>query len=232
MNWASVLAAPDAKSHSSPPYVMQKRSNKRDAARRARSSAEPLGTNTIRLTLVKENHERTRSFAKMRTHHPNNHMQEGQFLLRPTRRYSDGNGKAPARGSFEDLPTQRRHRPSVKFADQNTVLASPSATFPSSGFPRRRQTRSPGNEAPAVQQWQTDEANLGSLIDPDDESCNLVLVMGTTGSGKSYFINKLVGRDKVVEGHTLRSRTLVSCTADSIRAEKPHQRQNTAPQCH
>ena len=33
---------------------------------------------------------------------------------------------------------------------------------------------------------------------------SMILVMGVTGSGKSYFINKLA-RDSVVEGHTLKS---------------------------
>jgi hypothetical protein len=37
----------------------------------------------------------------------------------------------------------------------------------------------------------------------DEES--MVLVMGSTGSGKSRFINKLAGGDKVREGHSLRS---------------------------
>jgi len=33
----------------------------------------------------------------------------------------------------------------------------------------------------------------------------MILVMGTTGSGKSYFINRLARRNEVREGHKLRS---------------------------
>lgn len=43
------------------------------------------------------------------------------------------------------------------------------------------------------------------MIAPDhDVDCGMVLVMGVTGSGKSYFINKLV-EGSVAEGAGLRS---------------------------
>lgn len=41
-------------------------------------------------------------------------------------------------------------------------------------------------------------------ISPKDAECSMILVMGVTGSGKSYFINKLA-QDAVAEGHKLRS---------------------------
>lgn len=37
------------------------------------------------------------------------------------------------------------------------------------------------------------------------ESPSMILVMGVTGAGKSYFINKLVGREAVREGDKLDS---------------------------
>jgi predicted GTPase len=39
----------------------------------------------------------------------------------------------------------------------------------------------------------------------NDEQESMILVMGVTGSGKSYFINKLANGGAVVEGHTLKS---------------------------
>ena len=38
----------------------------------------------------------------------------------------------------------------------------------------------------------------------DDSEYSMILVMGVTGSGKSYFVNKLQS-GSVTEGHTLRS---------------------------
>ncbi|KAJ4346018.1 hypothetical protein N0V95_005801, partial [Ascochyta clinopodiicola] len=43
-------------------------------------------------------------------------------------------------------------------------------------------------------------------ISPRDAECSMILVMGVTGSGKSYFINKLA-QGAVAEGHKLRSKT-------------------------
>jgi predicted GTPase len=38
----------------------------------------------------------------------------------------------------------------------------------------------------------------------NDEQVSMILIMGVTGSGKSYFINKLAD-GAVVEGHSLKS---------------------------
>ena len=46
-----------------------------------------------------------------------------------------------------------------------------------------------------------DVAFLSASTNPE----NMILVMGVTGSGKSFFINKLK-QNSVVEGHDLRSR--------------------------
>lgn len=45
---------------------------------------------------------------------------------------------------------------------------------------------------------------MPSANTPEDNA-SLILVMGVTGSGKSYFINKLAGRMVVDEGHDLKS---------------------------
>ena len=37
------------------------------------------------------------------------------------------------------------------------------------------------------------------------EKLSMIVVMGVTGAGKSYFINQLAGRDMVKEGATLDS---------------------------
>jgi predicted GTPase len=42
------------------------------------------------------------------------------------------------------------------------------------------------------------------LVPDHDPDCGMILVMGVTGSGKSYFINKLV-EGSVAEGSGLRS---------------------------
>lgn len=60
---------------------------------------------------------------------------------------------------------------------------------------------------------QTDKAGIASARREDDEtdqwthmqSENLVLVMGVTGAGKSYFVNKLKP-NSVEEGHSIESR--------------------------
>jgi len=38
-----------------------------------------------------------------------------------------------------------------------------------------------------------------------EDNASLILVMGVTGSGKSYFINKIAGKTVVDEGHDLKS---------------------------
>ena len=43
-----------------------------------------------------------------------------------------------------------------------------------------------------------------------EDNASLVLVMGVTGSGKSYFINKLAGKKVVDEGHDLKSCTFLA----------------------
>jgi predicted GTPase len=40
-----------------------------------------------------------------------------------------------------------------------------------------------------------------------DEEMSMILIMGVTGSGKSYFINKL-SNGAVIEGHSLKSSKL------------------------
>lgn len=40
---------------------------------------------------------------------------------------------------------------------------------------------------------------------PDDQNASLILVMGVTGAGKSYFINKLAGEEIVKVGSSLSS---------------------------
>lgn len=42
------------------------------------------------------------------------------------------------------------------------------------------------------------------LIPDQDTDCSMILVMGVTGSGKSYFINQLA-KGAVVEGHGVSS---------------------------
>ena len=47
-----------------------------------------------------------------------------------------------------------------------------------------------------------------ALVQGTEDVLSMVLVMGITGAGKSYFINKLAGREVVRTGADLRS-----CTA-------------------
>jgi predicted GTPase len=42
------------------------------------------------------------------------------------------------------------------------------------------------------------------LTPSQNADCSMILVMGVTGSGKSYFINKLA-KGAVLEGHGVRS---------------------------
>jgi signal recognition particle GTPase len=42
------------------------------------------------------------------------------------------------------------------------------------------------------------------MVPNNNTNCSMILVMGVTGSGKSYFINKLA-KNAVVEGHSVRS---------------------------
>jgi len=49
-------------------------------------------------------------------------------------------------------------------------------------------------------------SNIAKMaIYENDEQVSMILIMGVTGSGKSYFINKLANGGAVVEGHSLKS---------------------------
>ena len=51
----------------------------------------------------------------------------------------------------------------------------------------------------------------------EKESPSMVVVMGVTGAGKSYYINKLAGKEVVKEGPDLESCKHVSPVFETIR---------------
>jgi len=104
----------------------------------------------------------------------------------------------------KDSSARRRH-------SSNNSRVSHSAYSRPSGFDNV--TRSESHE-----RTQSSDSDLGlnsrvrntpaattSLTTTPEEPEDMILVMGTTGSGKGYFINRLARRNEAREGHKLRS---------------------------
>lgn len=51
----------------------------------------------------------------------------------------------------------------------------------------------------------TSSASAIAAMEQPPEKLSMVVIMGTTGAGKSYFINKLAGYEAVEEGASLDS---------------------------
>jgi len=113
----------------------------------------------------------------------------------------------PQRRMSEDLPSRRRPVSSIRFAEVRPAHTSQSTSSSTFDRPRRYERSQSANASPKPGLQDGSRVLAATSLTTSEEPENMILAMGTTGAGMSYFINKLARREEVIKVHNLRSRS-------------------------
>lgn len=114
-------------------------------------------------------------------------------------------GKMPQMSEGQSM--LRRPLSPVRFTENSPAYAPESRSSFAFSTPTHYEGWQSSNDSLKAGLQDRGRAVAATSSNSSKKSENMVLVMGTTGAGKSFFINKLARRNEVNEGHNLRSRS-------------------------